>query len=100
MKAQPEMTHIDITAARGCIRYTLTIKGTMNFPGAVVTAAVIPERAFGTYRVVVTAGSPSTGIINTVYDLGMNGIPEHERACSYALECVKAAEQFWQDCQS
>lgn len=83
---------------RGCTRYTLHIKGSAGFPPAVVTAAVIPDRVLGTYRVVVTAGSPQTRIVNTVHDLCVNNIPDEQRASGYARECVRAAEQFWRDC--
>lgn len=95
-----EPTVITVDQQRGCTRYTLHIKGCAMFPPAMVTAAVIPDRVLGTYRVVVTAGSPQTRVVNTVQELCQNNIPEHERAMSWALECVKGAEQFWREATS
>lgn len=92
-----EPTTITVDQRRGCTRYTLHIKGCAEFPPAVVTAAVIPDRALNSYRVVVTAGSPQTKCINTVHELCQNDIPDLASALSWARECVRGAEQFWRE---
>lgn len=87
----------DIDQVRGCTRYTLRIPGTQGFPQAIVTARVIPERFTNTFRVVVAAGSKDHSVIVT--DLCQNNLSDHAAACDWARECIRAAEQFWQDCQ-
>lgn len=100
MNTQKQADHLmySVDHQRGCTRYTLHIKGSAEFPPAMVTAAVIPDRVLGTYRVVVTAGSPQTRVINTVHDLCQSNIADEQSASSYARECIRAAEQFWRDC--
>jgi len=62
----------------------------------VVSAAVIPERFTGTYRVQVTTCTHERTVV--VHDLCMANLQEQEDAVNWARECVKAAGAFWQDC--
>lgn len=96
-ETDPNVTYT-VDHQRGCTRYTLNLPGVDGFPTAMVTAAVIPDRLLGTYRVIVTAGSRATRTIQTVHDLCTAGIADHDRACGYARECVRAAHQFYTDC--
>ena len=90
---QPE---IQVSAARGAVRFTLHLPASEGFPRCVVSAAVIPERFTGTYRVQVTTSTREQTVI--VHDLCMSHMSEQEGAVSWARECVKAAGAFWQDC--
>ena len=90
---QPEY---DVTVARGCTRYTLRIKGAFDFPACVVTAAVIPDRMLGAYRVTVAAGNREKQVI--VRDLCMDAMETEDAARAWARECIRAAHQFWADC--
>ena len=95
-KAHNEAPDYTVTVARGCTRFTLHIKGTFDFPACMVTAAVIPDRVLGSYRVTVAAGNRERQVI--VRDLCQENIQTEEEARSWAVECVKAAKQFWEDC--
>lgn len=86
-----------VTVTRGCTRFTLNIKGTPKFPSAVVTAAVIPNRHLGTFRVVVTAASYKTREVATVPELGQDNIYDHDSALSWAREVIRGAEYFWKE---
>ena len=93
---KPNQPTYDVDQQRDCTRYTLRIPGSANFPPAMVTARVIPDRLSGTYRVIVAAGSKINSVI--VHDLCQHNIDCEERASSWARECIRAAEQFWHDC--
>ena len=92
-QTQPE---IQISAARGAVRFTLHLPASEGFPRCVVSAAVIPERFTGTYRVQVTTCTHERTVV--VHDLCMANLQEQEDAVNWARECVKAAGAFWQDC--
>jgi len=91
--SQPE---IQLSAARGAVRFTLQLPASEGFPRCVVSAAVIPERYTGTYRVQVTTSTREQTVV--VHDLCMCHMSEQEDAVNWARECVKAAGAFWQDC--
>lgn len=95
-----EEAAIEVSVARGVTRFTLRLseldRDTGVFPQCLVTAAVIPNRFLGGYRVVVTVGSAAGA--QTVPELGQDNIEDRTWAMSWAKECLQGAYQFWQDC--